>query len=111
MLKWYIGNSSFSLPRRALDLSLYVIFIISARKTANVNFSAEEEKKFRTRYENGYDLPDERYSQWLQKHHPSSAKKLNGMEVVVVLYKKFYMITLKVVEVTARLLCQEVKIH
>ena len=78
--KLVLYGIKLSLPERALRYSVY---FISAKKTGNVTFSAEEEKKFQRRYENGYDLPDERYSQWLQKCHPSSAPKLNGMEVVV----------------------------
>jgi hypothetical protein len=56
---------------------------------ANFHFSAEEEKKFQTRYENGYDLPDERYLQWLKKRHPSSAQKFKGMGVVVCYVRVF----------------------
>ena len=61
---------------------------VSVKKGTNFKFTAKEECKFQTRYENGYDLPDERYIQWLRKHHPSSAKKLsskNGTLVGLVL--------------------------
>ena len=86
---------------------------ISAKKTADVKFSCEEERKFQTRYENGYDLPDERYFRWLQKHHPSSALNFNGMGVMVVLCRSFYISTLKGVEVkvTAQPLSQKMRIH
>ena len=41
---------------------MYMYMCISAKKkTADVNFSCEEERKFQTRYESGYDLPDERF--------------------------------------------------
>lgn len=33
-------------------------------------FSLEEEAKFEKRYDEGYDLFDERYELWLQKKHP-----------------------------------------
>ena len=36
-------------------------------------FTPEEESKFETRYEEGYDLYDPRYSAWLKHHHPESA--------------------------------------
>ena len=26
--------------------------------------------KFNRRFENGYDLPDKRYKEWLRLHHP-----------------------------------------
>ena len=35
-------------------------------------FSAEQELLFQTRYEEGYDLPDLDYHQWLTIHHPES---------------------------------------
>ena len=85
------------------QLHVYV-HVFSAKKTADVSCSCEEERKFQTRYENGCDLPDEKYFQWLQKHHPSFALTFNGMGVVVVLCRTFYISTLKgmKVEVTAQ---------
>ena len=35
-------------------------------------FSAEQQLLFQTRYEEGYDLPDPDYHQWLTIHHPES---------------------------------------
>ena len=48
------------------------------KKATNVEFSTAEECKYQTRFENGYDLPDERYIQWLQLRHPSAAQKLSS---------------------------------
>ncbi len=33
-------------------------------------FSAEEVARFRVRLQEGYDLPDQRYSQWVRMYHP-----------------------------------------
>ena len=35
-------------------------------------FSAEQQQCFQTRYEEGYDIPDPEYLQWLAIHHPES---------------------------------------
>ena len=44
-----------------------------------VTFSAEEEKLYSRRFENGYDLYDPRYNQWLGIHHPIAASvRSNG---------------------------------
>lgn len=65
-----------------IDTKFFSLFAlatcISVKKATILEFSAEEESKFRTRYENGYDIPDQRYIQWLQKHHPSSAQRLSS---------------------------------
>ena len=37
------------------------------------SFSSEELKKFEKRFDNGYDLHDERYNFWLKHFHGSSA--------------------------------------
>ena len=34
------------------------------------SFTAEEEIIFTRRYENGYDIPDPRYFQWIEYDHP-----------------------------------------
>ncbi len=34
------------------------------------NFSSEKEDLFKRRFEEGYDLPDEEYSKWLESNHP-----------------------------------------
>ena len=36
-----------------------------------VDFSEKEMNLFTKRYEEGYDLLDERYNLWLQKYHPA----------------------------------------
>ena len=36
------------------------------------NFSSSQEALFRKRYEEGYDLPDPAYRQWLAINHPDS---------------------------------------
>ena len=45
------------------------------RKSSNVNetnvtFSIEEELRYAIRFEEGYDIPDERYEAWLRINHP-----------------------------------------
>ena len=40
--------------------------------TAVVSFSPEEIGHFQVRFEEGYDLPDERYQQWVRMYHPES---------------------------------------
>ena len=52
-------------------------FIPLARKpgippTAVVSFSPEEIARFQVCFEEGYDLPDERYQQWVRMYHPES---------------------------------------
>ena len=37
-----------------------------------VSFSPEEIGHFQVRFEEGYDLPDERYQQWVRMYHPES---------------------------------------
>ena len=37
-------------------------------------FSVEEELRYARRYEEGYDLPDERYDGWLRVNHPDVLK-------------------------------------
>ena len=39
-------------------------------------FTEEEVALFLTRYENGYNIPQKRYVEWLQMHDPSEAQKL-----------------------------------
>lgn len=49
----------------------------SKKKTSEVvNFSVEEERLYSRRYENGYDLHDERYLEWLDLNHPKEATQL-----------------------------------
>ena len=38
--------------------------------TPATNFTAEENILFTRRYENGYDIPDPRYVQWMEQNHP-----------------------------------------
>ena len=33
-------------------------------------FTAEEHQKYAKRFEEGYDIPDLRYEQWMQQYHP-----------------------------------------
>jgi len=40
--------------------------------TAVVSFSPEEITRFQVCFEEGYDLPDERYQQWVHMYHPES---------------------------------------
>ena len=47
----------------------------SCRKRAQVpvlSFSTEEIAKFQKRFEEGYDIPDERYDKWIEMYHPKS---------------------------------------
>ncbi len=37
-----------------------------------MRFSTDEISRFQVRFEEGYDLPDQRYEQWAQMHHPES---------------------------------------
>ena len=43
-----------------------------------VKFTAEEHQLFNKRYENGYDIPDPRYSKWIEIHHPESPNVTDG---------------------------------
>ena len=47
-----------------------------ARSSTSIMFTDEEEKLFRRRLENGYDLGDPKYLQWLQIFHPSESEKI-----------------------------------
>ena len=55
---------------------------VGKKKTAETGaqgstvFTRKEEELFTRRMENGYDLCDPRYMQWLQILHPEEAKKL-----------------------------------
>ncbi len=40
-------------------------------------FTLEEHNLYHKRYENGYDLHDERYNAWLHKHHPEELQGLS----------------------------------
>ena len=42
-------------------------------------FSPEEETLFRTRYEEGYDLPDPRFQEWIAINHPKDSKSCSSM--------------------------------
>ena len=42
-------------------------------------FSPEEDQMYRTRYEEGYDLHDSRYAEWLAINHPVDAKSCTSM--------------------------------
>lgn len=42
---------------------------------SSIQFTAEEEQRFQTRYEEGYDIPDPRYDQWLQRKHPQALQE------------------------------------
>ena len=39
-------------------------------QVSSIQFTVEEEQRFQTRYEEGYDIPDTRYEQWLRMKHP-----------------------------------------
>ena len=43
------------------------------------NFSSSQEALFRKRYEEGYDLPDPVYRQWLAINHPEGSKSSGSM--------------------------------
>ena len=43
----------------------------------HLTFSIEEELRFSTRYEEGYDLYDEKYEAWLKLHHPEASNKIS----------------------------------
>ena len=47
-----------------------------AQSGTSMMFTDEEEKLFRRRLENGYDLGDPKYLQWLQIFHPSESEKI-----------------------------------
>ena len=41
-------------------------------------FTLEQEKKYRRRYEEGFDLPDEQYEAWLKINHPDHTRAGNS---------------------------------
>ena len=42
-------------------------------ESSNLVFTLEEEEKFTTRYQNGYDLRhDVQYNEWLKRRHPET---------------------------------------
>ena len=43
-------------------------------RTLNTAFSDEREERFERRYQEGYDLPDPLYEEWLKRHHPESSQ-------------------------------------
>jgi hypothetical protein len=43
-----------------------------SRAVQEAEFTADEEKKFSVRYQEGYNIPDERYEAWLAVNHPES---------------------------------------
>ena len=45
---------------------------ITSKDCGTQVFTAEQEQLFQRRYEEGYDLPDPHYRQWLTLHHPDS---------------------------------------
>ena len=49
--------------------------------TAPVYFTAEEIARYQVRLEEGYDLPDQRYEQWVQMYHPGSIE--NHLDVQI----------------------------
>ena len=51
----------------------------SASDSLVSNFSADQEALFRRRYEEGYDLPDPVYRQWLSVNHPEDTKSSGSM--------------------------------
>ena len=58
-------------------------------KSSTCDFSAEEVKKFKRRYENNYDLQgDHRYNAWLKKYHPKSLTISDGKEDATVSFLK-----------------------
>ena len=58
-------------------------------KQVNPDFTEEEVKKFKRRYENNYDLQgDHRYNAWLKKYHPKSLTMSDGKEDATVSFLK-----------------------
>ena len=47
--------------------------------TAILRFSSEEEDLYSRRFEEGYDLPDDRYCQWLCLYHPEVSSALQPL--------------------------------
>ena len=47
--------------------------------STNATFSPEEEKLYYTHYEEGYDLPDAQYAEWVAVNHPKDAKSCCSM--------------------------------
>ena len=43
---------------------------VSEKSSSNTQFSLEKEQLYQKRYEEGYDLPDPEYQQWLKLCHP-----------------------------------------
>lgn len=43
------------------------------KKGQEVVFTKEEHHRYTVRHENGYDIPDKRYCQWLEVYHPDNA--------------------------------------
>ena len=41
-------------------------------------YTADEEMKYRQQFEEGYDLPDERYTLWLRRNHLTSTSVIVG---------------------------------
>ena len=57
-------------------LQFIPLYSPSSRKldtTAVANFSPNEIARFQVRFEEGYDIPDQRYEQWLQMYHPQDS--------------------------------------
>ena len=44
---------------------------------ASLTFSVEEEIRYSVRFEESYDLYDEKYESWLKINHPDAVSKIN----------------------------------
>ena len=49
-----------------------------SERTRVLDFTSEEESRFETTYEEGYDLYDSHYLAWLRHHHPEHVHTLNN---------------------------------
>ena len=54
----------------------------ASSKFEEQDFSQQEHFLFERQFEEGFDMPDERYSKWLAQFHPEIGK-LHVLEVVV----------------------------
>lgn len=63
-----------------MNSNLYDIALLILNNIINLDFTSKETVKYQRRYEEGYDIPDSRYEQWLTVYHPEVVKgKENGL--------------------------------
>ena len=74
------GKSS-TLPERT-GLKFIPLYSPSVREGTNrvLTFTADEIARYQVRWEEGYDIPDKRYEQWVRIYHPESVAA-NSLEL------------------------------